>query len=138
MKVLVRLYLRNFLPSKEMNSPERLSEYMDIRVHGVVTYSVLVYFINVFSRDRNKTKSLSSCFRTKKNNFGKCFTKYRKCLRIYRIYKIQNLFKGNSIYLEKIVQHSWLSMLVSDMFRIFYQWKKWNGKRVYFGNILSN
>ena len=87
MKVLARLYLRNFLPSKEMNSPERLSEYMDIRVHGVVTYSVLVYFINVFSRDRNKTKSLSFRFRTK-NIFGKYFTKYRKCLRIYRVYKI--------------------------------------------------
>ena len=29
MKNLVRLYLWNFWPSKEMNSPERQSEYMD-------------------------------------------------------------------------------------------------------------
>ena len=75
-----------FLAKEAMNSPYQCqSEYMDIRVHGIINCSMLVYFINVFSRDRNKTKSLS--FRTK-NIFGKYFTKYRKCLRIYRIYKI--------------------------------------------------
>ena len=59
------------------------SASVDISVHGVITYSMLVYFINVLSRDRNKTKSLSSHFRAK-NIFGKYFTKIWKviCLRI--------------------------------------------------------
>ena len=39
-----RLYLRNYLRNKEMNSPYRPPVSLDNRV---ISYSVLVYFINV-------------------------------------------------------------------------------------------
>ena len=47
------------------------------RLYRVITYSMLVCFINVLSRDGNKTKFKIS-LQDKKNIFDKYFTKCRK------------------------------------------------------------